>query len=109
MLSETDLPDEVVQDGLAFSRLMEDPKAWPALLRLVAKFNADAIDRWEQDKTGECSRKWLRGYREASGDFLPRIAAMAQAALAHVESKKVEKVVLTRSEEGMGSGDLAIS
>lgn len=107
MLSETDLPEEVVQDGLAFAKLMEDERIWGALLRLVAKFNSDAIERWESDTTGEYSKKWLRGYRQAAGDLLPRIASIAQSAKVHLESKTTEEQAMLRSDEGMGSGDIS--
>lgn len=105
-----DLTDEQVQDGLAFARLIEDTRAWPALERLVKQLHDDAIKEWESDQTGELSKKWLRGARGMASALLPAIVQRAQDAQAQiVANREAEEVVRSRSEEGLGSGDLAIA
>lgn len=108
MQSEYELTDEQVQDGLAFARMVADDKLWPALQRLTARLNADAIAKWEADTTDAFSKKWLRGYREAIGEFLPRVADQARDAQNHLAvAREVEKVLPV--QEGLGAGDLAIA
>ena len=103
------LTDEQVQDGLAFARLRADEKAWPALERLVRKLTEDGITAWQEDTTGERSKKWLRGWRELARGIIPAMDQLASDALTHVAAKKeAETIVRTQSDEGLGSGDLAI-
>ena len=110
MLNEFDLTDEMVKDGLAFAHLMEDERTWGAIIRLLAQFNADAISRWETDDKDIYTKKWLRGYREALNDLSMRIAQRAQDAKAHVSAKvEGERVARVISDDGKGSGDLAIA
>jgi hypothetical protein len=110
MLSELDLTDEMVQDGLAFGRLLEDDRTWPAIKRLLAKLNEDAIALWEADESDAYSKKWLRGYRQALTDVALRVEEKSQRAQNHVlaarETAKRERAL---SDDGMGSGDLAIA
>lgn len=108
MLSEG-LTDEQVQDGLAFSRLMEDEYQWPALQRLVARLQDDAIRVWQEDQTDQFSKKWLRGSREMAMNFLNAIQGLSEQACVQVTAQKeAEQLVKSRSDEGMGSGDLAL-
>lgn len=111
MQSEFELDDQQIQDGLAFAEIMDDERAWAAIARLIGKFNADAISHWADNPDGgPYSKKWLRGYRQAISDFMPRMAQMAQDSLAHLEAAKQAKdIVKSKSEEGLGSGDLAIA
>jgi len=111
MLSENELTDEMVRDGLAFAELLKDERLWPAVKRLLTKLNEDAISRWEADKgpEREYSRKWLRGYREALGDVTLRIVDTSNLAANHLTAaKEAEAVTRSVPDDGMGSGDLAI-
>jgi hypothetical protein len=103
------LTDEQIQDGLAFARLVADDRTWPALQRLVARFNDSAIAKWEQDDKDQFTKKWLRGYRECAGDVLPAVVQLAQDAQAAVQAAKDLERVEKFAEDGMGSGDLAIA
>jgi len=110
MLSENELSDEMFKDGRACAELMADERLWPAVLRLLKAMNEDAISRWEADKTDEYSKKWLRGYREALGDVSLRIVESSQRAATHLAAvKDAELVTRSMSDDGMGSGDLAIA
>lgn len=110
MTNELDLPPELVADGLALGALTADAKAWPALVRLLDRMNAAAITTWENDKTDDYSKKWLRGYRQALGDLQQRITEMAKDATAHTTAKELTEVAgKTLVDEGFGSGDVAIA
>ena len=107
---EQKLTDEQVQDGLAFARLKQDEKAWPAIERLVRRLHDDAIARWADDKSGDYGKKWLKGSREMAAAIIPAIEGLAQDAIKSVESEKEAQVIArTTAEDGMGSGDLAIA
>lgn len=110
MLNELDLPDAMVQDGLALARLMEDERTWPVLERLFAKLNEDAIGQWTDDEDGKHGKKWLRGYRDCLVDIRRRIEETARLSVNHVEAKKqAEAVKAIRLDEGIGAGDMAVA
>lgn len=110
MQNELELSDESVQDGLAFARLMEDERLYGAFIRMLAQFNADAISKFEQDDDGKYTKKWLRGYREALNDMSMRIMQKAQDSAAFVQAKREgEKQIKAISDDGRGSGNLAIA
>jgi len=105
------LSDEQRQDGLAFARLIQDEKTWPALERLVRRLHDDAIQKWADSKDGDqYTKKWLRGAREMAGGFLPAVQQLAQDAIQSIEAEKEAQVIArTTAEDGLGSGDLAIA
>ena len=110
MLNEHQLEDELVQDGLAFARMMADERLWPALKRMLNRMNDDAIGMWERDDTEQHTKKWLRGYREAVGGVEGKITQIAELAKSHViAAQEAEKIVRSVSDDGIGSGDLSIA
>lgn len=107
METEFDLPDEQVQDGLAFARLMADERVWPALQRLLAKLKEDAIVQFTDEREG-ATKKWLKGYRQCLDDLQARMVDSTNLATNHVENKKlVSDAARSMADEGMGVGDIA--
>lgn len=103
---QTELTPEQLQDGLAFAKLMEDEKTWPALQRLIRKLHDDCITRWEKE---DLSKKWLAGSREMAGAFIPALTQLALDAQGQIDGEKESRTAHPLPEEGLGAGDLAIA
>ena len=110
MLNELELTDDMVQEGLAFAKLMEDERQWNALTSLLRRLNEDAIARWSEGDGDKYTKKWLRGYREALMDITARIVQQANDSAAYVEAKREgERQIRLSPDNGSGTGDLAIA
>ena len=100
---------EAKRDCFLFAKLTADVEIWPALQRLVKRLHDDAITEWEMDKTGDKSKKWLAGSRNMAQQFIRAIEETAKDAQTVAEEEKHAQVVVkSHSEDGVGSGDLAI-
>jgi hypothetical protein len=109
------LNEDDFRDGLALNRALHDNEdLLPALVAIAKRMNDDAIAKWtaaeSRDGENPYSKKWLRGYREAAADFVPNIQQRIQDAVSELESRQDERRLLkSRAEDGIGSGDLAIA
>src|SRR5512147_1976616 len=67
--------DQQKEDREALARLQQDTKIYPALQRLLAKLNEDAITKWTNGE--DVKKAWLRGYRECLDDLRGAVEQMA--------------------------------
>jgi len=106
-LFDEQMTEKDIDEGLVLRRLMEHEDYWPALERLVKLIEDDAVKQFCDDE-GK-SKKWLKGARETAQALIPAIQARAEAAAGALEERKeLEQSTRSVSDDGTGSGDLAL-
>ena len=95
------------KDAEALMRIRSDEQAWSALNRIVEQLDKDIFLKWSADNSVD--RQWVSGAREIVRAFIPSILQRIEdAQLVVVEEKHAAEIGRAQSEDGVGSGDLAI-
>jgi hypothetical protein len=95
------------KDAEALMRVRSDEGAWKAIERIVEQLDRDIFLKWSADQSVD--RQWVSGAREIVRAFIPSILQRIEdAQLVVVEEKHAAEIGKAQSEDGVGSGDLAI-